>query len=186
MPVSPYRYAGKFLAQAQGQWNPQKQNMGMLELEINDLVPGGKETLILSIQEFTIPGREVGTAELPYLNGRVKYPTAPNALGNISATFRDFPETGARRVLHQWSQLVYNEVTGLMLPPSLLKKRGHLVLFAADGTQERSATLLGVWPTKEPEVAINYTSGEHLVMQVDFSVDCVVWDPNLLAPANPA
>ena len=33
MPVSPYRYAGKVLAQAQGQWNPQKQNMGMLELE---------------------------------------------------------------------------------------------------------------------------------------------------------
>jgi hypothetical protein len=160
--------------------------MGMLELEVNQLVPGGKEILILSLQEFTVPGREVGTAELPYLNGRVKYPTAPNALGNISATFRDFPEKGTRRVLHQWFQLVYNETTGLMLPPGLLKVRGHLVLFAADGTSERSATLLGLFPTKEPEVAVNFSSGEHMTMQIDFSVDCVIWDPNLLAPANPA
>lgn len=184
MPRSPYRYAGAILAQAQGQWNPQKQNMGMLELEINQLVPGGKEILILSLQEFTVPGREVGTTELPYLNGRVKYPTAPNPLGNVSATFRDFPEGGTRRVLHQWFQLVYNERTGLMLPPAVLKTNGHLVLFAADGTQERTATLEGLFPTKEPEVAINFATGEHMIMQIDFSVDRVIWDPNLLAPAG--
>ena len=185
MPVSPYRYAGNILAQAQGAWNPQKQNMGMLELEINQLVPGGKEILILSLQEFGVPGREVGKQELPYLNGRVQYPTAPTAQSNISATFRDFPESGSRRVLHQWFQLVYNEVTGLMLPPSLLKVRGHLVLFAADGTQERSATLLGLWPTKAPEVQVNFGQGDHMVMAIDFSCDSVIWDPNLLAPANP-
>ena len=184
MARSPYRYAGAVLAQAQGQWNPQKQNMGMLELNVNQLVPGGKEILILSLQEFTIPGREIGSGELPYLNGRVKYPTAHNALGNISATFRDFPETGARRVLHQWSQLVYNETSGLMLPPSALKIRGHGVLFAADGSQERSCSLFGLWPTKEPEIAINFSSGEHMVMQIDFSVDRVIWDPNLLAPVS--
>jgi len=184
MARSPYRYAGKILAQAQGQWNPQKQNMGMLELDINGIVPGGKEVLILSLQEFTVPGREVGTGELPYLNGRVKYPTAPSTLGNVSATFRDFPETGARRILHQWSQLVYNERTGLMLPPSALKVTGHLVLFAADGTQERSATLEGLWPTKEPEVNINFSQGEHMILQIDFAVDCVIWDPNLLAPVG--
>jgi len=184
MPRSPYRYAGAILAQAQGQWNPQKQNMGMLELDINQLVPGGKEILILSIQEFTVPGREVGVGEMPYLNGRVKYPTAPNALGNVSATFRDFPETGSRRVLHQWFQMVFNESTGLMLPPAALKIRGHLVLFDANGTQERSATLEGLWPTKEPEVGINFGQGEHMIMQIDLAVDRVIWDPNLLAPAS--
>jgi len=184
MPVSPYRYAGNILAQAQGAWNPQKKNMGMLELEINNLVPGGKEILILSLQEFTVPGREVGKNPLPYLNGRVHYPTAPEALGAVSATFRDFPETGARRVLHQWFQLVYNESTGLMLPPSLLKVRGHLVLFAGDGTFERSATLLGLWPTKAPEVAIDFSAGDHMTMAIDFSVDSIVWDPNLLAPVT--
>ena len=184
MPRSPYRYAGAILAQAQGQWNPQKQNMGMLELEINQLVPGGKEILILSLQEFSVPGREVGSAELPYLNGRMKYPTAPNPQGNVSATFRDFPETGARRVLHQWFQLVYNEVTGLMMPPSVLKTDGHLILFAADGSQERSATLHGLWPTKAPEVGINFSGGDVMVMQIDFSVDRVVWDSSLLAPVG--
>jgi len=185
MPVSPYRYAGKVLAQAQGQWNPQKQNMGMLELEINQLLGGdGKGTLMLALQEFTVPGREVGSAELPYLNGRVKYPTAPNALGNVSATFRDFPEQGARAVLHQWSQLVYNETSGLMVPPGLLKVRGHAVLFDSLGSFERDAILFGLWPTKEPEISVNYSSGEHMVMQVDFSVDCVVWNGTLSSPTT--
>jgi len=185
MPVSPYRYAGKHLAQAQSTWNPQKQNMGMLELQVDQLVPGGKEILILSLQEFTVPGREVGKANLPYVNGRIHYPTAPEPLGNIQATFRDFPEQGTRRVLHQWFQKVYDEVSGTMLPPGLLKTTGHLVLFDSLGAQERSATLIGIWPTKAPEVQVNFGQGEHMVMAIEFSCDCVIWDPTLLAPSNP-
>ena len=38
MPVSQYRYTGSVLAQAQGIWDVQKQNMGMLELNLNSFL----------------------------------------------------------------------------------------------------------------------------------------------------
>ena len=91
MPLSAYRYAGNFLVQAGGQADVQHQNMGALEIHVNPLVAGGQDVLSRALQEFTVPGREIGTAELPFLNGNVKYLTRPNALGNII-----LPETYGR------------------------------------------------------------------------------------------
>lgn len=186
MPVSAYRYAGAVLAQAQAVFDPQKQNMGMLELNIDRLVPGGKEILILSLQEFTVPPREVTTGELPYLNGRVRYAQAPNALPNLTATFRDFPRANTRAILQQWFELVYNETSGLMTPMSALKTTGHVVLFEGDGTSERSGKLEGIFPTKGPEIAVNFGSGEHMLMAIEFSIDRVLWNVNLANPVQPA
>ena len=182
---SAFNFTGAVLAQAQGLWNVQKQNMGILEFDISNLVPGGREILTLALQEFTIPGRAVDTAELSYLNGQVKYATKPTALGDVSVTFRDFPEAGVRRILQQWFDLVYNETTGLMLPSSVLKTTGHMILFDSSGAKERSAKLFGVFPKKSPnDVSINYTSGEMLTMSIDFSVDRILWDSSLLSPAG--
>lgn len=186
MPVSLYRYAGNILAQAQSIWNVQKQNMGMLELNLDQLIPGAKEVLILSIQQFNIPGRVVGSADIHYLNGVSHYATKPEPQGNISVTFRDFILPGTRRLLYQWFSLVYNEETGLMLPMGLIKTTGNLVLFDSDGTGERSASLQGLWPTKMPDIAIDYTTGELLSMEMELACDRVIWDQNLLAPARAA
>lgn len=184
MPVSAYRYAGAVLAQAQSIWDVAKDNLGILELNIDRLVPGGKEVPILSLQEFTVPGREVNTAELPYLNGRVKYAAAPNALGNVSVTFRDFPQAGTRRILLEWFNKVYDEQTGLMLPMAAVKTTGHLVLFQGDGENERTARLEGIFPTKAPEVAINFGGGEALTMAIEFSVDRILWNTSLRNPVQ--
>lgn len=179
MPLSGYRYAGTHLAQAQGQHDVQHQNMGMLELHINPLVPGGQDVLSRALQEFTVPGREIGTAELPYINGNVKYLTRPNAFGNLSATYRDFVNTPARNVLHEWFRAGFDERTGLMLPESARKVTGYVVLFSTDARFERSALIEGAMLVKEPEIAVNYGSGEHMVMQVDISIDRLIWQPNL-------
>ena len=184
MPVTEYRYAGNVLAQAASIWNVQKQNMGMLELNLDQLIPGAKEVLILSIQQFSIPGRVVGSGDLPYLNGITSYPTKPEKQGNISVTFRDFPEPGARRVLWQWFSLVYNEVTGLMMPSGLVKTTGNLVLFDGQGSNERTASLEGIWPTKMPDVGVDFSSGEIMTMEMELSCDRVIWDQNLLAPVQ--
>jgi|GEM_PF-1628350 len=184
MPVSAYRFAGAILAQAQSVWDVQKNNMGVLELNIDQLVPGGKEILILSLQEFTVPGREVATAELPYLNGRAKYAAGPQALGNISVTYRDFPQAGTRRILLEWFNKVFDEATGLMLPMAAVKTTGHLVLFGSDGSTERSARLEGVFPTKAPEVAVTFGGGEAMTMAMEFSVDRILWNNNLRNPVQ--
>lgn len=179
MPVSGYRYAGDFLAQAGQSFDVQHQNMGMLELHINPLVPGGQEVLSQALQEFNIPGRAIATAELPYLNGNVKYMTRPEAQGNISVTFRDFVNSPSRSVVHQWFQAGFDASTGLMLPESLRKVTGYLVLFSTDARAERTALLVGCMLVKEPDIVVNYASGEHMTMQVDISVDQILWQPNL-------
>lgn len=183
MPVSQYRYTGAVLAQAGSIWNVQKQNLGMLELNLDQLIPGAKEVLILGLQQFSVPGRVIGSSDLHYINGVVKYATKPEPQGNITVTFRDFHLPGVRRVLYQWFSLVYNEETGLMLPMGLVKTTGNLVLFDSQGQNERTASLQGLWPTKMPDVAIDYTTGEILTMEIELSCDRVIWDPNLLAPA---
>lgn len=184
MPVSAYRYAGAVLAQAQSVFDPQKDNMGMLELNIDQIVPGGKEILTLSLQEFTAPGREVGTGELPYLNGRARYATAPTALGNITAVYRDFPLAGTRRILQQWFDLVFDERTGLMTPMAFVKTTGHVVLFGGDGASERSAQIEGIFPVRGPEIAINFGGGDHLPIAMEFSVDRILWNNNLANPVQ--
>lgn len=184
MAVSPYRYAGNFLAQAQSIWSLQKQNMGMLELNINQLIPGGKEILLLSVQNFTVPGRQVGQGNLHYLNGISNYATKPEPQGNISVVFRDFPSAGTRRILYQWFSLVFNEETGLMMPMGVVKTTGNLVLFQSDGTVERSASLKGIYPTKMPDVSVDFTQGEVMTMEMELSCDRVLWDQNLLAPVS--
>jgi hypothetical protein len=184
MAQSGYRYAAGHLAQAQSAFDVQKQNLGMLEINVDQLIPGGKEILVLSLQQFSVPGRVVGVGDLHYLNGVVRYPTKPEPQGNITVTYRDFPQSGTRSVLHEWFKLVYNEVTGLMLPTGAIKRSGFLVLFASDGTQERTAEIEGLWPTKDPDVAIEYSTGEHLVMEMEFAVDRIVWQPSLTVPGS--
>lgn len=181
MPLSSYRYAGNFLAAAGQQFDVQHQNMGMLEFHINPLVPGGQEVLAQAMQEFTVPGREVPTAELPYINGNAKYMTRPAALGNLSVTYRDFVNSPVRNVLHEWFRAGFDEATGLMLPESQRKISGFLVLFSTNAQFERTALLEGCMLVKEPEITVSYASGEHMVMQVDISVDRLLWQPNLAA-----
>lgn len=182
MAVSAYRYAGAHLAQAASNWDVQKQNLGILELNIDQLVPGAREILILSLQQFTIPGREVQTQELPYLNGKVGYPSSVQKRANIQVTFRDFPQTGARSILQRWFQLVYDEETGLMLPSGLIKSTGYLVLFQSNGVQERHARLEGLFPTKEPEIAIDFSQGDHMTMATELNCDRLIWESSLANP----
>lgn len=176
-----YRYAGDFLAQAGSAFDVQKKNMGVLELVIDQLpgMGGAQEILTLSLQQFEIPGREVGTGDLHFLNGVVKYPTKPNPQGPISVTFRDFPRAKTRAKLVQWFNLVYDEESGLMLPPGALKATGFLVLFQSDATSERTARLEGLFPTKLPTTTIDFSGGEHIEMQMDLSCDRVVWEQSL-------
>jgi len=71
-----------------------------------------------------------------------------------------------------------------MLPPGLVKASGHLILFQSNGVLERHARLEGVFPTKEPEVAVDYSNGEHMTMALDLSVDRLIWEPSLASPVS--
>lgn len=184
MPVSAYRYAGQFLTQAGGLWDPQKKNTGMLELVIDPLVPGGKNVLSLSLEKFEVPGREVEVGDLHYLNGSVHYPKKPTPQANIAVTFRDFPLSGSRATLANWFEKVYDETSGLMIVPSILKAAGFVVLFNESGQFTRTALLQGVWITKMPTISVDFADGDHMVMETELACDRLIWQPDLFAPTQ--
>lgn len=184
MAATAYRYAGQFLAQAGALFDVQHKNMGMLELQVDSLVPGAKETLILALEDFKVPGRKVGTAALPYLNGNSQYPTRPEKMDVVEATFRDFPLLGVRAFLHQWFTFVYDEVTGFSTPTGLLKVNAFFVLFQSNATAERAALIEGMFPINEPENEITYENGEHMPLKVQFACDRVLWQNSLFNPQS--
>lgn len=183
MPATGYRYAGNFLAQAGGIFDVQKKNMGILELQIDRIVPGAKEPLILSLEKFEVPGRKIGTGVLPYLNGNAQYLTRPEKLDNVKITLRDYPLVGTRAYIDQWFRLCYDEVTGLMLPSGLIKINGFLVLMQGDATAARTATLYGLQLTNRPGVSVNYGDGSHMTMDLDLAIDSYVPNPDMFNPS---
>jgi len=173
MPAT-YRYAAEHLLLSAGRWNEQKKNMGMLELNINRLFPGGSDILVLSLKSAVLPGRTVPKHAIEYLNGTVHYPGRPDAQGDLSCTFRDYIDSQTRNVLETWFRQVYNEQTGRMMLTNRLKTTGNLVLFGSDGiTGLRRYYLYGLFPTTRPGVDVEMGDGSMAEMAISFSVDSV-------------
>ncbi len=171
----PYNFAGNMLAQAAGRMNPQKTNLGMLEFQISDKVPGAKNFLALTLQAAEIPNRRISRGEIQYLNGTVFYPQKAEPLDEMTVTFRDYSDVPVRSYLEQWFRLVYDEKTGLMLPPSFLKVEATFLLFSGNGTQERKYQLNGIFPLSSPNKKVDFGDGEQQLMEITFSVDSIIY-----------
>jgi len=169
-----YRYNADHIAQAQGKYNPQKKNMGMLELHVDGLVPGGQEILMLSLQACHVPGYVVGRGEIQYLNGTVFYPTKPEPLEEMTATFRDYSDAGTRETLQRLFGRVYDPRTGKMGLPRDIKTQATLVLLREDDSEGRTYLLDGVFPMNEPPKEVDFGDGEQAQMEMRFSVDFIV------------
>lgn len=169
-----YRYNADHIAQARGKWNPQKKNMGMLELHIDGLVPGGQEILMLALQTCSIPGYEVGRGEIYYLNGTIFYPTKPSPLGEMTCTMRDYHDSGAREVMESLFAKVWDVRTGQMNIPANVKTQGTFVLLREDDSGGRPYFLDGVWPMNSPPLEFDFADGEQATWEQRFSVDFVV------------
>jgi hypothetical protein len=171
--VLPYDFNARRLAMS-GQ-NPQLDDGGMIEFQINDLVPGGREVLMLALSSFDLPSpRSVPPQTINYLKGSVNVPGRPSAITTFSCEFVDYIDGRQRDILHQWFDKVYNERTGLGLLPSDLKRDAYAVLFGPDGVERASYIISGVWPTSDPPPPrINYDGGNIVKITMNFSCDWI-------------
>jgi hypothetical protein len=190
-----YNYAGLHLASQGGLFDVQHSNMGMLEIDpptpLTGTVAGTAASavgfngmLMLALQSFDVPGRNVGKADLHYLQGVSHYPTKPDGLGDITVTYRDFVNSPIRGILQMWHSLTYDESTGIMMPTSLLKTTGHVVLFGTTGTLQREADLYGIWLQDAPKVSVDFGKGDAMVMQMKLACDRIVWRNTLWLPVG--
>ena len=173
IPNLPYNFNGAQLAQAAGRANPQTSNMGILEFQVDNIVPGARELLTLTLQSAETPTRKVARGEIQYLNGTVFYPQKAEPLDEMSVVFRDYSDLPARKRLEEWFSLVYDENTGLMTPPSALKIDGTLILFSGSGGNPRKYQLEGVFPLSSPTRKMDFGDAEQQMMEITFSVDFI-------------
>lgn len=176
MPPSPYRFNGDFIAQVGNNLDPFKKNMGMLELNLGGLgIAAGLGTLALGLRSFTLPPRMVENDSIPYLNGNVHYPTRPSALADVTAVFNDYGgPLDVREILELWFKTaVYDEDTGLMVPPSVGKVNGFAVLFSSNGVPAKGYLLRGILPKQRPGLDFDFTAGQIRTIDMAFSVDFI-------------
>ena len=157
--------------------NPQLKHMGVIEFHIDRLVPGGKEALLLGVQEFNMPeARSINSVEINYLNGSIKAPAGPSNLGDLTVVFVDYIDGNQRRVLHQWFDLVFDESTGLGGLKSDIATSAHAVLFGQNGVESVQYYMFGVWPKNDPTIPdINYsTRSGYVTMSIKFAIDYLI------------
>ncbi len=170
-----YRYNADHLAQERGKYNPQKDNMGMLELHVDGLVPGGQEILMLSLVKAEMPNYKVARGNLEYLNGTVFYPKKPEPLGEMTTSFRDYHDAGSREVLERLHRKVYDPRTGLQNIPANVKSQASFMLLREDGQRGREYFLDGIFPLDAPPLGFDFVkTGDAVLMEIKWSVDFIV------------
>jgi len=171
--VLPYDFTASRLSRAN--LDPQLSHCGMIEFHIEELVPGGRDILMLGLKSFTMPkGRTMGKDTIRYLNGAINHPTQVSPTDDLTCVFQDYINGRQREILHQWFDLVFDERTGLSHLASQIKADAHMVLFGQDGVTRATYFLTGLWPTEDPSIPpIDFGSGGFIDMSIGFSCDTI-------------
>lgn len=153
--------------------NPQMSHMGMLELHINELIPGAKEVLMLGFTSIDLPtAQSVQKKTIHYLHGSVNYPGKPESTGDITLTIQDYVDGRQREVLHEWFDKIYDKRTGLGELPSEVKTTAHIIFFNARGETTRTYFVKGIFPLNDPGLpTINFSNSDIVTMSVTLSND---------------
>lgn len=179
----PLRYDWNAMKLSEKGLNPFLNHMGMIEFEIDNLVPGGRDILITGLSAVSnVPDpRKVSPVEIPYLNGSIKVPGPPGSIGDLTCTFNDYLNGEQRRVLHDWFAEVYDERTGLSRRLiSDVKTKAYLVMCGQDGESYLEYVFMGLWPQNPPDIpALNFGGGRGggggvVTMTVNFAIDYIV------------
>lgn len=173
MAVLPYDFTGARLQKAG--LDPQLSHCGMIEFHIDQLVPGGKEVLMMGLKSVTMPnGRVINKDTVRHLNGAVNYPTQVEPTDDITCVFYDYINGRQREVLHKWFDYVFDENTGLGRLASEIKANGHMVLFGQDGITRATYFLYGLFPLSDPPLpSVDYSSSALVDMSITFSCDVI-------------
>lgn len=70
------------------------------------------EEMILRAKTATIPAKSFGELTTEYMGSKLVYPGKATVDGDLSITFDEFQDMMISKVLHKWSNLMYNHATG--------------------------------------------------------------------------
>jgi len=171
------KFAPDFIANGANSWTPQLTNQFYIQIAI----PGVKSLsqsreVYLAVAGGGIPGSSFEEVTIDFVNmqtfmaGAIRFET-------FALRVRDFIDAGSRQALYDWFVLVGDPQTGKMGLPNQYKTDGNIILFAPNGSAERSWKVEGVWPQAQNWGDLDYSTVENLEME--FTLRC---DRAYLAP----
>lgn len=151
--------------------NPKKQFNFRVQIPSDPSLP------IFSIQELTLPDKEVEQDTHGHANTEIKTAGLAKA-GNVTLSrimpSRGTDAPGISKYFHIWQSLAQNALTGAGAPEEVYKRAVLIHELGSDGiTVINTIILIDAWPTKINGKAFKRGESGNLVEELELSVDYV-------------
>lgn len=131
---------------------------------------GGGTEIELALDSSALPTEMVEEIELNFLHER-RYVAGRAAFESIPLVVKDMVDRGVATACKTWFRQVHNSDTGKVGLAKDYKKAADLILFAPDGTLERTWRLHGCWPTAINYGELDMNSNEIVRIQMNLRFD---------------
>lgn len=163
-----YDMGADFLAQANGLFEPQRQNNWALEIALGNA--DDERVIRLSLESFQLPNESNNEVAVPYQN-ETKYVAGKASYATSMLVLKDFVDIGTAAAVVNWRRLVYDPVTSRVGLARDYKRRATAILLGPDGTHERKWQYLGMWPQAVEYGSLNMAQGEKVTISVTLRFD---------------
>jgi len=168
--------AADHIAAEAGTFEPQRANNFSIEIPLSG---ADKDLIIMGLEGFSLPQQKNETVTLSYQNEQRKV-AGQVSVDEATLTMKDFVDVDTRGAVLRWRKQVYDPQTGKIGLAKNYKKTGHVVMTAPDGTSQRVARVIGVWPPADPAIDLKMEGSEKIMMEVPLSVDKIDWSESIV------
>jgi len=173
----PYMSAD-YIAQAKGNFEPQRSNNGMIIIDDMPGAEGAQEVFALAVDTFPLPKQQNGVIEVDYLNEKRKV-AGKATVDAMDIVLKDFIDKSTAMVLWAWRCQVYNPWTGQVGLAHHYKKTATSYLFGPEGSYVRSWKVYGLWPSNMDPGEIDMAGEDVLKITLSCECDKVILQPDV-------
>lgn len=163
----------RHIANQAGDFAPQHQNAFMIE--IAGLDGDDKDLIVLSLHNLDMPGESNEIVEIPYGNETRKV-AGKAVFEDFPLVVKDWVDRDTRAAVMRWRRQVYDSRTGNVGLPSAYKKRAEIILMASDGTHQRKAVIIGVWPSALNPGSLSNEGADQVLIEMTLTCDRTEWN----------
>lgn len=161
------------IAGSNGKFEPQR----AYNFTLRVLPPGAtidtERLLAMSVVSYPFPERQTERIAIDFVN-EVRWVAGKTQFSEESLVVRDWVDQDIAKVIEAWANKVYDPSTGAQGWAKHYKVDADLILFAPDGTEERTWLLKGIWPRQPRFGEGDMTQSRDNRITVVFCIDRVL------------
>jgi hypothetical protein len=141
---------------------------------------GNEEDLIIRCRSMSTGSRTTNSTTSEFMGTKQAFPGKVDTLGIVTATFEETEDQRITKILYEWQQLIFNMnpenpiAAGKSKFPykRLMSKDIFLIMYKYDGTPlEKMIRFMNCWPQNVPEISLDYSSGNSVIVSCSFQYD---------------